>query len=138
MTIYRICYVSRPRVYFTSAPLDKQWGDDWNDAPYQHNAGQPYVMEGHKVFSVEIGGEYITPEDMQGIYSAEQINSGIVPWLTNSNKYGPFFRRPVTHVFAGATWAQFLAACRVAKWTIARPIDAGPIDDAIPEWVNWL
>lgn len=22
--------------------LERQWGDDWNDAPYEHNAGHPY------------------------------------------------------------------------------------------------
>lgn len=28
--------------YFTPASLDDQWGDDWDDAPYEHNAGIPY------------------------------------------------------------------------------------------------
>ena len=28
--------------YFTPVPLDEQWGDDWDDAPYEHNAGTPY------------------------------------------------------------------------------------------------
>lgn len=28
--------------YFTPASLKDQWGDDWNDAPYEHNAGIPY------------------------------------------------------------------------------------------------
>ena len=27
--------------YFTDN-MSKQWGDDWNDAPYEHNAGEPY------------------------------------------------------------------------------------------------
>ena len=28
--------------YFTPVSLDEQWGDDWDDAPYEHNAGIPY------------------------------------------------------------------------------------------------
>ena len=37
-----LCYVDEPWAYFTTQDLDKQWGDDWNDAPYEHNAGTPY------------------------------------------------------------------------------------------------
>lgn len=37
-----LCYVDGPWAYFTTQPLAKQWGDDWNDAPYEHNAGEPY------------------------------------------------------------------------------------------------
>lgn len=28
--------------FFTEVPLVDQWGDDWDDAPYEHNAGEPY------------------------------------------------------------------------------------------------
>lgn len=28
--------------FFTPLELDEQWGDDWNDAPYDCNAGYPY------------------------------------------------------------------------------------------------
>lgn len=28
--------------YFTPLDLDEQWGDDWDDYPYEHNAGTPY------------------------------------------------------------------------------------------------
>jgi hypothetical protein len=38
----RLCYVDRPWAYFTTQPITKQWGDDWDDAPYEHNAGTPY------------------------------------------------------------------------------------------------
>jgi len=40
--VYRLCYVDLPWVYFTTQDLDKQWGDDWDDAPYEHNAEEPY------------------------------------------------------------------------------------------------
>ena len=28
--------------YFTPVPLNKQWGDDWDDVPYEYNAEIPY------------------------------------------------------------------------------------------------
>ena len=40
--VMRLCYVSGCFAYFTSKDLTEQWGDDWNDAPYEHNAGEPY------------------------------------------------------------------------------------------------
>jgi hypothetical protein len=39
---FMLCYVNLPWCYFTTKPLDEQWGDDWDDAPYEHNAGEPY------------------------------------------------------------------------------------------------
>ena len=38
-----LCYIDQMgRAYFTTQALSKQWGDDWNDAPYEHNAETPY------------------------------------------------------------------------------------------------
>jgi hypothetical protein len=37
-----LCYVDGCWAFFTTKPLSEQWGDDWNDAPYEHNAGRPY------------------------------------------------------------------------------------------------
>ena len=37
-----LCYVAGNFAYFTTKPLSEQWGDDWDDAPYEHNAGTPY------------------------------------------------------------------------------------------------
>jgi hypothetical protein len=30
-----LCYIDDDYAYFTEQSLDKQWGDDWNDAPYE-------------------------------------------------------------------------------------------------------
>lgn len=38
----RLCYVEGAWAYFTTQALDEQWGDDWDDAPYESNAGHPY------------------------------------------------------------------------------------------------
>ena len=39
--IYKLCYVDGNEAWFTS-DWKNQWGDDWNDRPYEHNAGSPY------------------------------------------------------------------------------------------------
>ena len=41
---YRLCFIKGNVLYFTDN-FEKQWGDDWDDAPYEHNAGEPYVWE---------------------------------------------------------------------------------------------
>ena len=40
---FGLCYVDRNICYFTSQDIREQWGDDWDDAPYEHNAGTPYL-----------------------------------------------------------------------------------------------
>ena len=37
----RLCFVEDGFAWFTSH-FEDEWGDDWNDAPYEHNAGTPY------------------------------------------------------------------------------------------------
>ena len=92
--------------YFTTIPLEKQWGDDWNDVPYEHNAGIPYddIVYGRdengKVFvesreDFPIYKVYFTPKHdyvrMPEDYSyggnspfcVDDINKGAVAWLFN-------------------------------------------------------
>jgi hypothetical protein len=39
---WRLCYADNPFLYFVSPEdYDTVTGDDWNDAPYQYNAGPP-------------------------------------------------------------------------------------------------
>ena len=30
--LYKLCYIENSFAYFTTQDLDKQWGDDWDDA----------------------------------------------------------------------------------------------------------
>ncbi|MFW6130503.1 MAG: hypothetical protein ACOC56_04895 [Atribacterota bacterium] len=41
----KLCYLeTHGVVYFTTMEyVGDQWGDDWNDVPYQYNAGLPYT-----------------------------------------------------------------------------------------------
>lgn len=91
-TDFKLCYVSNNLAYFTSQPLDKQWGDDWNDAPYEHNAGEPCEWHSNKgepyaILILPFYAPYLmTPSEYGGYnspYCVQSINNGITPWLTN-------------------------------------------------------
>ena len=107
--IFKLCYVQHGILYFTDN-FEKQWGDDWDDAPYQHNAEEPYeyaddwpeYMNEHRGHIRYIGYVPISCDLQEAYYwnpqdiSVEEINKGTVPWLTNgwNEKQG---------LYAGAT-----------------------------------
>lgn len=116
---YRLCFIKGNVLYFTDN-FEKQWGDDWDDAPYEHNAEGPYEYEdGWPEYKNEHRGHiryiwYIPKScDLQEAYlrhqdiSVEEINKGIVPWLTNgwNGKQG---------LYAGATMEEALKWLTVA------------------------
>ena len=99
----KLCYIKDHCAWFTDN-FEKQWGDDWNDKPYETNAEEPYdhwtedvrikYEFGYKVRSVvhpiklkkvffdfEDWGCYtILPCD-RGRFSVQEINRGITPWI---------------------------------------------------------
>lgn len=90
--VHRLCYVEGSSAYFTDLPLTKQWGDDWDDAPYEHNAGEPYhdvfVTEGEPRLKADIvqlrwEGPFVTPDDghLNSPWSVQMINARQVAWL---------------------------------------------------------
>lgn len=105
---YKLCYVDKNVLYFTDN-FENQWGDDWNDAPYEHNAGEPYevtldnpVREGYghiKLIAHEDDWHIKRPCDgcLNSQWSVEDINKGAVPWLY-CEEAGP--------LMAGATMAK--------------------------------
>ena len=83
----KLCYIEDCWAYFTSQELSDQTGDDWNDAPYEHNAGEPYSPyrddEDWEILKVAFDGGFIQPHGMHtnSPWSVDQINRGHVPWL---------------------------------------------------------
>lgn len=80
--------------YFTPIGLDEQWGDDWDDYPYNHNADVPYdfsMVDGkrkeHEILVVPFfSGDYdvYEPKDwnyQNGMFSVKDINVGAVAWI---------------------------------------------------------
>lgn len=117
-----LCYVDSNHVaYFTTQSLEKQWGDDWNDAPYEHNAGTPYTWHckrstyhypcsvekrdcncenpTYEVYELWFDAPLRTPDygHLNSPWSVEAINSGAVPWLKNG----------IAKIYAGTTLRTF-------------------------------
>ena len=100
MEYYKLCYIEGNKAWFTNN-FEKQWGDDWNDRPYECNAGYPYdswseliednedilkkKWKQHRIkhktlyFEVHDWGEK-RPCDM-GDFSIGDINKQVVAWL---------------------------------------------------------
>jgi hypothetical protein len=126
----RLCYVKNRVAYFAGLAPDEVWGDDWNDAPYEHNAGRPYhyVWRDGKRVLIEIveiafeGGGFETPAEraMYGNsgYSVQDINAGAAAWLFGGHP------KP-TAIYAGATIEEFRAKLESGGGRIV-PADARP------------
>ena len=63
---YKLCYVEGQKAYFTSN-FEKQWGDDWNDRPYECNAGEPYDD-----WSELIEDNEVTDEQLMAVFNYSQ------------------------------------------------------------------
>jgi len=87
------------RLYFTPIPLKDQWGDDWNDAPYEYNAETPYddhyendVRTEHEILCINCcipSYEVKLPRDWGGCnspFAVEDINAGCVAWVSVWNE----------------------------------------------------
>lgn len=129
----RLCYVDGSFAFFTTQKLGKQWGDDWNDAPYEHNAGDPYEPTAKDVSAdgspawtitkVAFDGPLVSPCEgvVNSRYSVEQINSGAVAWLVTSQwSSGPFVAIP-----AGVSIVRFCELVWQAGGTVYLPVKGG-------------
>lgn len=97
---YRLCYVDGQKAWFTDS-FEKQWGDDWNDKPYECNAGEPYnswselIEDNEDIFKrkykhhqIKLKTLYFETNDWSeqkpcdmGRFSVEDINKGTVAWV---------------------------------------------------------
>lgn len=127
MAEHRLCYVEGPWAWFTTAPLSEQWGDDWNDAPYEHNAGLPYEWrqdsgkEPYELLKVAWEGPFEVPCEyhLNSPYSVQRINQGAVPWLVTQR----WHEGPIVTIGAGTTLAQFVQLIYQGKGQIYVALD---------------
>lgn len=133
---YKLCYVDSEEwsgepitLYFTELDdISKQWGDDWNDRPYEHNAGEPYEYDYSQpeqgvengrgiypkidIYKIMVAGGYdiLTPRTnmTNSPYSVEDINKGTVPWLTIKDR-----NDNPTFIKAGTTLYDTLKALKI-------------------------
>lgn len=100
--MFQLCLILGDWAYFTP-DLANEWGDDWDDAPYQDNAGPPYGKNGPCI-KVAFESDLSLPYENGGRWSVQQVNRKVVPWLWD--RYNP---DPVTTIWAGATLSEFKA-----------------------------
>ena len=130
-----LCFIKGSIAYFTTQELSKQTGDDWDDAPYEHNAGPPYepsmyyFADGRKekiprdwnedgtpkweISEVLFRTNLVTPEEHHygnSSYSVEDINAKYVPWLATAKYSGD----PKVVIHAGVTITEFKRLIRSA------------------------
>lgn len=90
MTEPVLCYVDAPWAYFTTQALEKQWGDDWDDAPYDLNAGPPYEWfpgrggEPWEIVRIAFAEGSHWFDLANNTVSVQEINRGARPWIIGS------------------------------------------------------
>lgn len=116
MKEYKLCYVEGNKAWF-SDNFENQWGDDWNDRPYECNAEVPYTSWGEEIGEDEKGKPiykehkikhktlYFETEDWMdkrpcdiGRFSVEDINKQAVAWV-HTSKF---------NILAGTTIEKFI------------------------------
>lgn len=102
---FRLCYVSDAKAYFTTKPLSEQWGDDWDDAPYEHNAGEPYYYDDCEIIKIFYEADLEEPYGgkFNSVFSVEMINNGEIPWLRS-----PSYSEKRIKIMAGTTLEDFV------------------------------
>ena len=83
-------YGNTVRLYYGEDDCNDYWGDDWDDAPYEHNAGQVYqrYIQGYVEFTFPLKYSVCEPCDdyFNSPYSKEDMKNGKVPCLTISTE----------------------------------------------------
>ena len=80
----KLCYIEGNFAYFTTQDLKKQWGDDWNDAPMDCNAGPPYEWAEHRnvpFYKLVRVAFYCFDLEIPHDVSVQAVNRGAQPWL---------------------------------------------------------
>lgn len=131
-----LCLVKGERAWFTTRALDRQWGDDWDDAPYEHNAGSPYTpswmdeRDGAapwEVVTVYVETDLEQPNEWHrnSPYSVDAINGRATPWL-QSGKY------------AQSRNVQLWAGTPLRAFVIAIEETGGHVYMRLDDWTRWF
>ena len=113
---FKLCYIKGDWAWFTTQDVDKQWGDDWDDAPYDCNAGDPYAWrESDKEPKWELlKVAFISRLNVTGSqifnsrYCVQDFNRLTIPWLI-SDAWDDEHDRERIKIMAGCTLPDFIA-----------------------------
>lgn len=81
----KLCYADKVdenhvALYFMNKDAKDVTGDDWDDIPYEHNAGTPYVREG------DILEKLIITADCMSVIGDDELNSPYSVDIINNSK----------------------------------------------------
>ncbi|NYH19919.1 hypothetical protein [Paraburkholderia bryophila] len=121
---YGLCFVRAPWAYFTRLPLDQQWGDGWEQAPYEQHAGLPYDDGPEQILTVAFDGPLQVPNaDYGKQLSVIEINRGDAPWLRTQD----FISNAPVHIMAGASLERFVEQVELAGGRVFAPLGWGAL-----------
>lgn len=114
---FKLCYIDDENTaWFTTASLSKQWGDDWDDKPYEHNAEEPNIMEGEEYKTLKFSGCFRMPCDahLNSPFSVQDINNKVIPWIATWNQKN--------FCYAGTTFEKFIKFIQKHDGTVYLPL----------------
>lgn len=124
----KLCFVKRNFAWFTSCPVSFQWGDDWDESPYEYNAGEPYAhhetkdgkKQDHTVVKVYWEAPYVTPDalDEKSKWSVKSINRGNIAWLSSSS----WSDQELSPIHSGTSLEDFIKHIQSAGGEVFIPI----------------
>lgn len=114
--IFKLCYIKGNKAWFTN-DFEHCWGDDFDDRPYECNAGEPYeswselIEDNEDILKnkyihhpIELKTLYFETNDwserqpcdgfLNSPYSVEDINKGAIAWL-HTDKYNILAGTPI-------------------------------------------
>lgn len=125
---FKLCYVDgNNTAWFTTQPItgpNRQCGDDWDDSPYEHNAGEPYCEKEDELVRIGVEG-FRTPADTGLSCSVEEINAGLVAWLFREVSYVDDSNLCQTNFYpihSGTDFASFLDKVKQAGGEVLIPL----------------
>ena len=111
---HNLCFIGNGYAYFTDKSIADTTGDDWDNKPYDSNAGLPKYY----TFRVYFWSLLQQPCDFHYAFSAKEINDARIPWL-----FAPVMSALTTKVWAGAMFKDFVKAVIDSGGEVYVPID---------------
>ena len=144
----KLCYVDvsmkgRLMMFFTIKPYSELRGDDWDDSPYEDNAGYPYYEKGERGKTFLVAAPNFSPEDSED----ESAYQPMTEWELLNEYTRPGLRHTVYDHLSGACAWMYKYTARFgydpdsvinAQTTFAQFLEKiTPEDKAVLELYNW-
>lgn len=116
-----LCFADRGTLYFSDKKAEDMWGDDWNDAPLEHNAGLPYEDRCNYYLELYISKDFNNrniktfDEEMEDLgcsnspYCAEDLNKQIMhEWAQLIENQEYYKQEVLKRYFANSNFKEIL------------------------------